>query len=382
MPETIDNPPIAENPQGTFKAQMKAAANNDPQNPHRGIEQPQPPPREVAVPPVAPVPPVAAATPPPAVVKPAADPDEDFVSGKRAARKEDFKRVKDFAASAARERDEFKGKLENYEKELAELRKRPAQNADEIKELAAERDKYKGIHDTVIATQLPEFQQKYAAKIDYELAALKDSLPPDAFQKVSQILQLPESDWKRKALVEISENLDPIQVADVSGANRRLRDIFTEKNSELSKSQEIITQAMTARETAAKAHFEQRNKAFDSYFEKASKQNPMLTAKDGDDKWNSDIKERTEVAKAFYQGQYDGEELADAAFRVANYHVVVKQAQSQAARITELEGIVEKFQATNPEVRNGAHTAQGGEYKKGTLHQQLNADMARLQRPG
>src|SRR6185436_18433428 len=101
---------------------------------------------------------------PPAETKPALEPtkpapvqqqtptedlDKEIETGRRAPKTEDFKRIKHAADEGWKKAKELEPKLKEYEKELADLRKQPKHNADLIKQVTEDRDKYKSMFEQV-----------------------------------------------------------------------------------------------------------------------------------------------------------------------------------------------------------------------------------------
>lgn len=269
MPAELETPPAEAKPNFL---QNFAASRPKNEAELRAANAPDAPPAPAAPPAQPAQPPATPATPPPAkpvaAAPPAADPDDEIISGKRSPKSEDFRRVKTRATEAQKLADELKSKLEPVEKELTELKKNPKHNADLIKAIEKERDEYKAKHDAFIVQFTPEFQQKFDTQIAGTLDTLKTLMPADDAAKVAQILQLPDSEYKRKMIAEATETLDAYTVAEVANVNREVRRLNNERKEAMTKATSTLSSIAEERQKQSKEAAERSGKAFEETLKK------------------------------------------------------------------------------------------------------------------
>lgn len=370
MPEVIE-PPIkvpfskafaAERPkdQAELRA-MEAGATKQAEPPAKPDPAPQKPPEAKATP-------------------SGTDPDQEILEGRRTPKNDDFKRVKHAATEASKERDALKAKAGEYEKELGELRKAPKHNADVIKKIESERDELKAKWQTVAAQFDSGFHAKYEAKVGEAIAKIKDAIPADKVDKIAQLLQMPESDWKRKAMAELTEEMDAPTITDIMIANREVRDILAARKKELSDSGEILK---TSAETRQKEQLERKeaySKSFDAVLKRKSVGDdalPVLQEREGDTPeikaWNKSVAERATIARAVFMDEFESpEEKAEASIWAASAPGFLAELKTVQAENVSLKETLAKLQGASPNLGSGGKTAESG--KKMTFTERAIAE--------
>lgn len=308
----------------------------------------------------APAKPAPAATPATQPTQTAADPDAEILSGKRNPKSEDFKRLHEKLRGTE---TEYKGKLSTYESELSELKKAPKHNAKLIEDLTSERDKYKTIHDQVLLTQLPSFQQEYAAKIQAAIAPIK-ALAPEKAEAISEALLLPDGKYKRQALGELMADLDDWTKGEIVAANGEVRKIAAERDGKIAKTNETLSNLAEAQGKQFKEQQESSQKAFDEAVQRVqdTKQGmPIMQFREGEgsDEWNAGVKEKLEIARHIYAGNLTPQEKADAAFWAASGETLLKNLTASQAEIAQLRETVQRLQGANPGISAGGAPTKG-----------------------
>lgn len=316
-----------------------------------------------------------------------ADPDEEIISGKKSPRSEDFKRVKSTAK-------EFEKKYADAEKARAELdgqlqeaKKQPVHNAELIKKIteerdsaAGERDKLKTLYNEIALEFSPEFHAKYKARTDEVAGGLKQVVPGELSDKIIEVLHLKESEHKRKQLIELTTDLDEIQKGEIAVANREIRKIQAERQAELGGAESKLVAIIEQRKQQAQARTEATTKAFDTSL--AELQDPakgvagfqLREEKSEEDKaYNVAVKERVQVARAYYNGLEDDSERAKMVSWAALAPQLMTQLRSTQAELAKRDEIITKLQSVAPDLKDGG----GGNVKpvKQTWQQQVNADI-------
>jgi len=354
MPET-ETPVKEGTPASRFSALLSPAAKQD------LASQGKPEPTAAA--PASATPEPAKAPDKPAEAKPeakttvtAADPDEEILSGKRNPKSEDFKRVKGAAKKASEEAESYKGKLDTYEKELTELRKRPKHNADEIEALRKERDEYKSTVDTALVGMDVNFHKNYDEQVNAVVAGLQGAVSPTVHDKIKDLLRYPDGDATRKALDEILSDASPYEAGEVAAARRDIRKIMGDKQAKLNKASETLQQLAAKNAEQQKARAENLGKAFSEKLT-AMADNPLFKKREGEGKevaeWNSEVDEAVEVAKFIYADELEPQDKADAALRSARFPAVAKENARLNKEVTELRAMLAKIGGAGPGVEAG-----------------------------
>lgn len=296
------------------------------------------------------------------------DVDREIESGKRSPKSEDFKRVKTAASEFRKKYEEAEPKLKQYEQELTELKKAPKHNAELIKTITEERDRYKGMFEQVAVEISPEFHAKYKTRLD----GVKAGLPAEHADKLMSLLTLPDSDAKRKHLAEITAEMDEFQVAEIVAANREVRTILNERQGELTKAQESLTKIGEERTKKQQERQTALAKTFDEVIARSQDPKegiPVFQTKEGDEAWNKSVNERIAVAKAIFSGQIESDsERADAALWAAAAPEFLNQLKTVTTELATANETIAKLRGSTPSLDGqGGAAADGRKMSFGEL---------------
>jgi len=299
--------------------------------------------------------------------------DKEIESGKRSPKSEDWKRVKTAASEFKKKVDEYEPKLKEYEKELGELKKQPKHNAELIKTITDERDRYKGMFEQVAVEISPEFHAKYQKRLD----AVKASLPADTAEKFMQVLQLPDSDIKRQHLAELTAEMAEFQIADIALANREVRAILNERQGDLSKAQESLSKIGEERTKKQQERQTALSNTFDDVIAKAQDSKagiPVFQTKEGDDTWNKGVNERLAVAKAIFDGSLENDaEKAEAALWASAAPEFLAQLKAVSSELAAAKETIAKMQGSTPSMAGQGAPGTG---HKMTFAEKVAAEMS------
>jgi vacuolar-type H+-ATPase subunit H len=304
-----------------------------------------------------PAPEAAAPSPAPAEVVP--DPDGEILAGKRTPKNEDFKRIKHAAEEASK-------RAEQFEKEISELKRAPKHNAEIITKLEKERDEFKGRWERVAVEFQPEFHAKYDGLVAAAIDRVKDALPSDRVDKLKQLMVMPDNEWKRRAMAELTEDLDAPTLTKIMLADERVADIMADRKRELSeaaKTLNAIGAEHVKKQEARKAQFAQ---VFDEVISRAAAEIPVFQTKTGDSpevkEWNDGVAERTRVARALFMGEAtEDADKAEASLWAASAPGFLKQLKAVTAERDEALATLAKVQSVSPGF--GKSTGKAGEAK-------------------
>lgn len=299
--------------------------------------------------------------------------DKDIESGKRSPKSDDFKRVKTAASEFRKKYEEAEPKLKEYEKELTDLRKQPKHNAELIKQITEERDRYKGMFEQVAVEISPEFHAKYAKRLE----SVKVGLPSEQADKLMSLLTLPDSDVKRKHLAEVTSEMDEFQVAEVVAANREVRTILNERQGELNKSQEALGKIGEERTKKQQERQTALGKAFEDVVSRAQdgkEGNPVFQLQDNNEEWNKSVAQRIAVAKTIFNGDFDNDsEKAEASLWASSAPEFLRQLKAVTQELQEAKSVIGKMQSSNPVLDGRGASGPSGETL--TFAQKVNRDM-------
>lgn len=239
------------------------------------------------------------------------------------ARDAEFKRRDDEAATLKKE-------LESVKQQIADNAKaKPADalSVAELENLKKERDELSAQLSVVGLERHPEFKKKYDAKIEEQLNDIKMVAAGENGDKIVKLLNLPESTWRTDNLKEALAEVDELDRAAVRTAWLNIDKIRRQRESELSTSREEFNRKITEHQLkektqqaeAAKQQRSMVDKLFDSNLESLSKKISELSAKKGDEAYNTALQQRLAEAKAILYGEAPPDRvvqavLSDAAF--------------------------------------------------------------------
>jgi len=377
MPETMTPPAksfgasLAESIK-PFEAELSAKLPPGKADPDRDIpaEPPKETPKEM-------IKPVEAAKP----AAPVADPDDDIIAGRRNPKSEDFKRVKQTATEASKQRDELKARAETFEKELGELKKAPKHNAELIKTLEKERDDFKGRYEAVALEWDPEFNAGYKARADAVLESIKQIVPGDAATDIAAVLQMPDGERKRKALAELTEELDPFSINEIAQINRDLKSINAERATKLAKASSGLAELAKERQAKMESHRTEMTQFFDSTLETAMKENPVFQKRDGDGDdtkdWNSAVENRAKIARSLFMGEVkEPSQRAEASLWAAAAPGFLEQLKSATKENAELKETLSKLQSAAPGMAAGAKGGVAEPHVDGSFARKLRESIS------
>lgn len=298
------------------------------------------------------------------------------MSGKRSPKAADFKRVKQSAQEARQQAEEHKAKLSDYEKKLADLEKQPKHNAELIKALEKERDDYKAYkekYDAVAVQFTPEFHKRFEDKEVAVDNALKQIIgnEPQAM-RISQALRMADGPEKKRILAELTADMDPFTVGEINLANRELKQVAAERQSELKRASDTLANIAESRKRQEEELSTRRGKAFETVFQSLSqgeKAIPVYQKREGDEAWNQEVEQRSQVARAVFEGKFDTEEeRAQASMWAAAAPGILKNWQAERtqlqAQLAEQAATIQKLRGANPSLApTPTPTPAGGKRK-------------------
>lgn len=343
-----------------WQAKVSSRENQQPQ------PAPEPPPVQQPAPaqppsPVPATPPTPAPAPSPAPEKakdplsfqlrPPATPEQPAQPGKDIPIPDAIKSEKaaDHFRTLAQEKTSAIERALALEAELSELKKRSSET--ETKQLEALRKQNEDLSrrlQVLDVTQHPKFQEYFNTKQQGIERQLKAVAGEELARQILKLAGDPESNGQIESAIE---ELSPVKQSQIGTLVMRLSELNQER-------QDAITQAGATREQwvdQQKAEFDKRQQAHLQLFSKtltdAQSQDrglEVMLPRDGDEAWNTEVKQRAELARELFMGEPDAETLARASIWAAAAPKLNEIVLTQAALIKKLEAQIRTGQSASP----------------------------------
>lgn len=262
--------------------------------------------------------------------------------GKVTALETETKTEKAAREAVEKERDGFKTELE---------RLKTVGTPEEVAALRKERDDFEQMVMQTNVELHPKFQSYFNGKfstIEREVKAVAG----DQSAAIMAIIQQPDGDNKRAALLDAIAALDPIAQQEVIQANAAYRRVAAERTAEVAKSRENFGKLAEQNKAQAeqqqaqvKANGEKLWKESLAKFSDEKEGLPVFRKIEGEEAWNAQVDENTKLVEQLMLGRNKPEQLAEAAFFSVygrRAHALLGQAAAENAalrkQITDLQG--------------------------------------------
>ncbi len=293
---------------------------------------------------------------PPAPVKP--EPPAEPENGEKWPRTSaDWKKFKEARET---EKKEYQAKLDTYEKQLAELKTKPAAPAD-YEQVKKQAEDYSKVIQQISVENHPQFKAYYENATNNQIELAKQIVGADNAAQVTDIFSMPDGKAKDAQIDEVFSNLTPSQQARLGGVINQLTAIQQERAREIAKSKDTF--AALQKQKQAEVETQQQN--FKNQFEKTAKvmqsESPMFQKREGDEAWNTEVEQRLKAANDLLFSNLPPEKIMKAAFDAAALPTALKQNLALLEKVSSLEEQVKKLSAASPRVggdRQPAPTAE------------------------
>ena len=242
--------------------------------------------------------------PPAPEADPASDPKSDPKESRSAA---DFKKIKADRDTAQAELTELKAKLTTLE------------NSDVDKivdDLKTERDDLSQRLKLAAIERHPKFQQEFEAKVNTITKQAERLVGDENAARITELLGMADSDYRSNSIEELMMELSTTKQTQLGSLLARIDEVRMERESALANAddtyQQIIQEQQAQRDTA----MAESNKLFDNVANDASNLE-VFAIRDDDDEWNTEVKQRVDMARGIFSGENDPKELARASLWAA-----------------------------------------------------------------
>lgn len=277
--------------------------------------------------------------------------DSDESSESRSAR--DFKRLK-------QERDEAKARVAELLSQVSSFE----DNASAAEKLAALQSEYDEMSQTLSLTNLerhPKFREQYVKPIDTQIDRAKAYVPEGDRASLEKILRMPVSEGRAEALDELVGDLPASRQAYLQTIVNRIDEIAYERDQQISNSRSSYERLVEQESEASAQKTQERNQALDKSFQRMLKEAqesiPVFQLREGDEEWNTGVRERVNLAKKILTEQNSFEDAATAALWAASGGVLVEQNAALVEHNRRLTAELKQLKGAEPSAASKSTTS-------------------------
>lgn len=311
--------------------------------------------------------------------------DEKSRNWKRA--REVMRSQSDIIKEKGKTEAEWKTKLAEFEKQLAEKPKVDPAAEEELKSLRKQIEDSKEAFKAVNVELDPEFRKEFVdgRKALVDRAAAKLRAYGGNADALVEALKMPEGRARDTAIKEAfgdTVNEDSIAsgkilsiIGDVEKLDERRAD---ELRNAGPKFDELMKRRETAAAEAAKKDGEYRTAVFDKVSKSIAETTPLLRTIEGNDEWNNPIIEAHTKAKALFAADAKPEEVVSAAIKGSYFDAVQKLALEQHSQIKALKTQLKEFEGAEPSVKGTGKTKKvdPAEEDPGKIYERKMAELS------
>lgn len=254
------------------------------------------------------------------VAEPASvEPDDGDAKESRSAK--DFKLIK-------QERDEAKARVAELLSQVSDYEANTAV-AEELEKLRSEYDE---ISKTLSQTNLerhPKFKEQFVKPLETQIDRAKAYVPESDRAELDKILRMPVGESRANALDELVGDLPASRQAYLQGIVNRIDEISYERDQRLSESkasyEKLVQEESLLSEQKSAERSKALEKSFSTMLKEAQESIPIYQLREGDEEWNTGVRERVNLAKKILMEQNSFEDAATAALWAASGGALVEQ---------------------------------------------------------
>ena len=185
-----------------------------------------------------------------------------------------------------------------------------------MEQLKTERDDLSQRLKLAAIERHPKFQKEFQSKVDGITEQAKRVVGADSADRVAELLQQADSEYRANALEEIMLELSTTKQAQLGSLLTRMDEVRYERAAALENADSTYQSMLAEQNQQHEAQLTETNKLFDNVLNDASKLE-VFASRDGDDSWNTEVKQRVDMARSIFSGENDPQELARASLWAA-----------------------------------------------------------------
>ena len=261
------------------------------------------------------------------------------VNEERARLKEENAKFKAEQEKYAREQEKWKS-WETERKEFETVRSHNAELLARLEAAALERS--------------PRFENHFKAKTDVAIALAKQAVGDSHAERVSKLLQLPDSEFRTQALDEIRNELSGTRAGRLDAAIVRMDEINLEKSNAIANSKENWKATIEADRADKQRKAQELYQTFENRLKAWSdpeKGLALFQKKDGDAQHNSAVDKRLEKARAILNMEVDPDEFSKAVLWASAAPGLLQDLLASREREKQKDAELEALKAGGPELQ-------------------------------
>ena len=263
----------------------------------------------------------------------------------------DFKLIK-------QERDEAKGRIDELVAKVSELESStsPAEDYDRLK---AEYEELSGVLSLSNLERHPKFREQFVEPINGQIERAQAYVGEEDRAQLAKILRMPVGEARSNALDELTGALPTSRQAYLQSVVNRIDEIAFDRDKQLDSSKESYDKLLADEAATGEAKAAERNTAlersFNSTLKEAQDNIPIYQLREGDEEWNTGVRERVNLAKRILMEQNSFEDAATAALWAASGGALVEQNAGLVEHNRRLQTEINQLKGAEPDaVSTGA----------------------------
>jgi len=309
-----------------------------------------------------------AETTPPEPAEPAAEEKAESRSSK------DFKLIK-------QERDEARKQLEEMGGKVSELELKTS-SSEEYEQLKTQFDELNEVLSVSNLERHPKFKAQYVKPINDQIERATAYVPEEQRQELVKILKMPVSAKRADALDELTGELPASRQAYLQSAINRIDEVAHERDERLQESAASYEQLLADEKAGDEAKAAERNKALERSFgtmlREAQDNIPIYQLREGDEEWNTSVRERVNLAKRILMEQNSFEDAATAALWAASGGALVEQNAGLVEHNRRLQVEVNTLKGAEPEAAGGTDGGKPQPVKNSSFSDKVMGELREL----
>jgi hypothetical protein len=213
----------------------------------------------------------------------------------------------------------------------------------------------------------PRFENHFKAKTDTAIALAKQAVGDSHAERVSKLLQLPDSDWRTEQLESVMSELGPTRQSRLGAAIVEMDRINLERSTALARSKENWEAMQKADRDEQQNRKQQFERTFQDRLQAWSdpeKGLALFQQKDGDMEHNAEVQKRIEKARAILNMNVSPDEFSKAALWASAAPGLLQDLISSREREKQLTTELEALKAGGPELQGGGEEVPADDEKQ------------------
>lgn len=225
----------------------------------------------------------------------------------------------------------------------------------QLEQTKKDRDEINTVLKTALYQHSPEFQKKFTAQREGVMELAKRTLSSEVFAQAKEIFKLAPGEYRDRLLSELSDSLSTAQRGRLDALTLRWDEINMQQEAELADGAKRYDEWQQSQQAVQ----QKRQKEYESLFTDAltNVQDPKtgidIFFRSEDPKHQTEVDDMVQVARNAWTGKMDAKKLVTLQLWGAAFPNLLKQTQSYAKKVSELQAEIDSLKASTPGVKSG-----------------------------